>query len=46
MDERMAWVEVEQSWWAFGFHLAQRDGSGGVRVPVSDMHLYKVRWVQ
>ncbi|WP_122770281.1 DUF6528 family protein [Pseudomonas viridiflava] len=46
MDERMAWVEVEQSWWAFGFHLAQRDGSGGVRVPVADLHLYKVRWVQ
>ncbi|MEE5058043.1 DUF6528 family protein [Pseudomonas alliivorans] len=45
LGERTAWVEVEENWWAYGLHLADREGRGGVRVPVSDLHLYKVRWV-
>ncbi|ROM50833.1 DUF6528 family protein [Pseudomonas rhodesiae] len=46
LGERMAWVEVEENWWAYGFHLANRDGSAAVRFPVNDMHLYKVRWIR
>jgi len=46
LGERMAWVEVEENWWAYGFHLANCDGSAAVRFPVNDLHLYKVRWIR
>lgn len=46
LGERMAWVEVEESWWAYGFHLANRDGRAAVRFPVKDLRLYKVRWIR
>lgn len=46
LGERLAWVEVEENWWAYGFHLANRDGNAAVRVPVDDLHLYKVRWIR
>ncbi|WP_024679229.1 DUF6528 family protein [Pseudomonas syringae] len=46
LGERMAWVEVEENWWAYGFHLANSDGGAPVRIPVKDLHVYKVRWVR
>jgi len=42
-DGRTAWVQAEQSWWAFGFMIAHGDGS--LRVATPDLHLYKVRWL-
>ena len=43
---RLAWVQAEESWWAKGFTIARADGSEPVRIPVDNMHLYKVRWVR
>ena len=42
-EGRLAWVKAEERWWAFGFSVMQ-DGRV-VRVPINDMHLYKVRWI-
>jgi len=42
---RAVWVQAEESWWAFGFTVADRDGANPRRVDVPDLHLYKVRWV-
>ena len=39
------WVKAEESWWAFGFTVADRDGGAPRRVDVPNLHLYKVRWV-
>lgn len=46
MGDRIAWVQAEESWWAHGFTMMAADGSHPLRLPVSGMHLYKVRWVQ
>ncbi len=43
---RLAWVQAEESWWANGFTIARADGSAPARVPVTGMHLYKVRWIR
>lgn len=42
---RAAWVQAEESWWAFGFTVADRDGENPRRIDVPELHLYKVRWV-
>lgn len=41
---RAVWVQAEESWWAFGFTVADRDGQNPRRVDVPNLHLYKVRW--
>lgn len=46
MGDRLAWVQAEESWWAKGFTIARADGSDPVRMPVTGMHLYKVRWIR
>ncbi|MBD8548996.1 DUF6528 family protein [Sphingomonas sp. CFBP 8760] len=46
MNGRLAWVQAEESWWAKGFTIARADGSDPVRVPVTGLHLYKVRWIE
>lgn len=43
---RLAWVQAEESWWANGFTIAHEDGSDPVHVPVTGIHLYKVRWIR
>lgn len=43
--DAVAWVQAEESWWAYGFTVARRDGSASRRIPVEGMHLYKVRWI-
>lgn len=45
IGERLAWVQAEESWWAKGFTIAAADGSDATRIPVADLHLYKVRWI-
>ena len=45
-NDRLAWVQAEESWWANGFTIARADGGDPVRVPVTGMHLYKVRWIR
>jgi len=42
---RAVWVKAEEEWWAFGFTVADRDGTNPRRVDVPGLHLYKVRWV-
>lgn len=44
-EKRAVWVKAEESWWAFGFTVADRDGQNPRRVDVPELHLYKVRWV-
>lgn len=43
---RLAWVQAEERWWAKGFTIARADGAEPVRIPVKNIHLYKVRWVR
>ena len=43
---RLAWVQAETRWWANGFTVADADGGTPRRVPVADLHLYKVRWLR
>ncbi|WP_230483454.1 DUF6528 family protein [Sphingomonas sp. Leaf21] len=40
----MAWVQAEESWWAHGFTVADRDTSHPRRIETPGMKLYKVRW--
>lgn len=42
-EGRLAWVQSEQRWWAFGFMVAHDQGT--LRVTTPDLHLYKVRWL-
>lgn len=42
---RMAWVQAEESWWAHGFTVADRDGGAIKRTETPGLHLYKVRWL-
>lgn len=44
--DRIAWVQAEERWWAHGFTVMRADGGAAQRVPVADLHLYKVRWLQ
>lgn len=44
--DRLAWVQAETSWWANGFTIADADGGMAHRIPVTDLHLYKVRWIR
>jgi hypothetical protein len=41
----MAWVQAEDSWWAHGFTLADRDAGHQRRIRTPGMKLYKVRWI-
>ncbi len=41
----MAWVQAEESWWAHGFTVADRDASHPHRIETPGMKLYKVRWI-
>ena len=43
--EAMAWVQAEESWWAHGFTVADRDASHPRRIETPGMNLYKVRWI-
>lgn len=43
-SRRAVWVKAEESWWAFGFTVADRDGKNRRRIEVPGLHLYKVRW--
>lgn len=45
-SQRALWVQAEESWWAFGFTVANRDGKNPRRVEVPGLKLYKARWVQ
>ncbi|MCU6455554.1 lactonase family protein [Sphingomonas sp. A2-49] len=42
----MAWVQAEDSWWAHGFTVADRDASAPQRIETPGLHLYKVRWIR
>ncbi len=46
LGQSMAWVKVEENWWAYGFHLERKRGETVTRIPVKDLHLYKVRWIR
>jgi len=41
----MAWVQAEESWWAHGFTVADRDATHPRRIETPGMKLYKVRWI-
>jgi hypothetical protein len=43
--EAMAWVQAEESWWAHGFTVADRDTRRQHRFETPGMKLYKVRWI-
>ncbi|MEK9213189.1 DUF6528 family protein [Sphingomonas sp. 2378] len=43
--ETMAWVQAEESWWAHGFTVADRDTGRQHRFETPGMKLYKVRWI-
>ncbi|BCI69929.1 hypothetical protein SPKIRA_07590 [Sphingomonas paucimobilis] len=43
--EAMAWVQAEESWWAHGFTVANRDATDPRRIETPGMKLYKVRWL-
>ncbi|WP_322965060.1 DUF6528 family protein [Sphingomonas fuzhouensis] len=42
----MAWVQAEDSWWANGFTIADRDTGNPHRIETPGMKLYKVRWIR
>lgn len=46
MGERIAWVQAEESWWAHGFTVMTAQGAEPRRIPVDNLHLYKVRWIR
>ena len=41
----MAWVQAEESWWAHGFTVVDRDIGIMRRIDTPGMKLYKVRWI-
>lgn len=43
--DAMAWVQAEESWWAHGFTVADRDASAPRRFETPGLKLYKVRWL-
>ncbi|MFT6571386.1 MAG: hypothetical protein ACJAWY_003110 [Sphingomonas echinoides] len=46
MGDRIAWVQAEESWWAHGFTVMTAQGAEPRRIPVDNLHLYKVRWIR
>lgn len=42
----MAWVQAEDSWWANGFTVANRNATATHRIETPGLKLYKVRWIR